>query len=154
MGDRVLSNKTRTRLYPLLTEGFLEMWREKMRWRNEPFEFETESVKAHLPIDQSGAIVKIENTASVKVWDGSHRIIYPYFSERPSLPEEGARLGFWALQKALPQFRPDDFRIVDLLRRTYFRPTEVAMKGDEENRFIRRYDALIKHWQKLKLERR
>jgi hypothetical protein len=153
-GDRIRANKTRARLYPLLTEGFLEMWREKMRWRNEPFEFVAESVKAQLPIKKLGTIVKIENTASVKVWDGSHRIIYPYFSEEPALPEEGARLGFWALQTALPDFRQEDFRIVDLLRRTYFRPTEVGAKGDEEKQFVQRYEALLKKWRKLREERR
>ena len=62
---------SKVRRYPLLMEGFLEMWREKMRWRNESFEFVAESVKAQLPITKLGAIVKIENTASVKVWDGS-----------------------------------------------------------------------------------
>lgn len=152
--DRIKANKTRARLYPLLTEGFLEMWREKMRWRNEPFEFVAESVKAQLPIKTLGTIVKIENTASVKVWDGSHRIIYPYFSEEPALPEEGARLGFWVLQTALPEFRQEDFQIVDLLRRAYFRPTEVGTKGDEEKQFVQRYEVLLKKWRKLRDERR
>jgi hypothetical protein len=152
--DRIKANKTRARLYPLLMEGFLEMWREKIRWRNEPFEFVTESVKAQLSIKKLGAIVKIENTASVKVWDGSHRIVYPYFSEQPALPEEGARLGFWVLQTALPEFRQEDFRIVDLLRRTYFRPAEVGVKGDEEKQFVQRYEVLLKKWRKLRDERR
>lgn len=151
---RIQANKSRARLYPLLAEGFLEMWSEKMRWRNEPFEFVTESIKAQLPIKELKAVVKIENTASVKVWDGSHRIIYPYFSEEPALPEEGARLGFWALQAALPNFGKADFRIVDLLRRAYFRPAEIDMKGDEEEQFVQRYGSLLKKWRKLKLERR
>jgi hypothetical protein len=129
------------------------MWREKMRWRNEPFEFVPESVKAQLPIKKLGTIVKIENTASVKVWDGSHRIIYPYFSEEPALPEEGARLGFWVLRSALPEFRQEDFRIVDLLRRAYFRPIEVGTRGDEEEQLIQRYEVLLKKWRKLRDER-
>ena len=87
------------------------MWRETMRWRNEPFQFVPESVKAQLEVKKLGAVVKIENTASVRVWDGSHRVIYPYFSEEPALPEEGARLGFWALREALPKFPMNDFRI-------------------------------------------
>jgi hypothetical protein len=44
--NRIASNKSRTRLYPLLAGGFLNWWDEKRRWRNEPFEFMSESVKA------------------------------------------------------------------------------------------------------------
>jgi hypothetical protein len=129
------------------------MWNEKMRWRNEPFEFVPESVKAQLPIKELGTIVKIENTASIKTWDGSHRVIYPYFSEVPALPEAGARLGFWALKEALLSFEAEDFRIIDMQRRVYFRPTEVGMKGDERKQFIQRYDVLLKKWRRLKDER-
>lgn len=151
--DRIANNKARARLYPLLRDSFLELWSEKMRWRNEPFEFVAETIKAHFPIDELGATIKIENTVSVKVWDGSYRIIYPYFSEDPALPEEGARLGFWALQKALPDFETDDFRIVDIQHRAYFRPNDVRLRGDEEKRFIDRYKALLDERRRLEEER-
>ena len=105
---QIAANETRARLYPILRDSFLEMWNEKMRWRNEPFEFVPESVKAQLPIKKLGTVVKIENTAAVKTWDGSHRVIYPYFSEEPALPNEGAQLGFWALGEALPDYRAKD----------------------------------------------
>jgi hypothetical protein len=98
-------------------------------------------------------IVKIENTASLKVWDGTHRIIYPYFSETPVLPEAGARLGFWALKEALSDYRTEDFRIIDMQRRAYFRPTEIGTSGDEQQQFVQRYDALLKKWRKLRDER-
>lgn len=150
---RISANKTRARLYPLLRDAFLEMWLEKMRWRNEPFQFVPESVKAQLEIKELGAIVKIENTASVQVYDGSHRVIYPYFSEQPALSNEGARLGFWALGQALPNFRLDDFRIIDLQHRNYFRPSEVGMTGDEERQFIEKYRAVLSEWRKLRNER-
>jgi hypothetical protein len=150
---RIAANATRARLYPILRDCFLSMWNEKMRWRNEPFEFTPESVKAQLPIKELGVIVKIENTASIKTWDGSHRVIYPYFSEAPPLPEAGARLGFWVLQEALPDYRPEDFRIIDMHRRAYFRPTDVGMKHDERSEFIKRYDLLLKEWRKLRDER-
>lgn len=150
---RIAANATRARLYPILRDCFLDMWNEKMRWRNEPFEFVPESVKAQLSIKQLGTIVKIENTASITTWDGSHRIMYPYFSEAPALPEEGARLGFWALSEALPGYRTEDFRIIDVQRRTYFRPEEVGIKGDERKQFVQRYDVLLKKWRKLRDER-
>jgi hypothetical protein len=136
-----------------LRDCFLSMWSEKMRWRNEPFEFVPESVKAQLAIKELGTIVKIENTAAIKAWDGSHRVIYPYFSEAPPLPDQGARLGFWALTEALPDYRPEDFRIIDFQRRAYFRPADVGMTGDEKKQFIERYDALLKKWHRLREEK-
>jgi hypothetical protein len=150
---RIAANATKARLYPLLRDAFLDMWREKIRWRNEPFEFVPESLKAQLAIQKLGALIKIENTASVQVWDGTHRIMYPYFSEAPALPTEGARLGFWVLQQALPNYPLGEFRIIDFLRRSYFRPAEVGMIGDEERQLIQRYDALLKLWRRLRDER-
>jgi hypothetical protein len=147
---RIAKNKTRARLYPILRDSFLSMWAEKMRWRNEPFEFVPESVKAQLPIKELRTIVKIENTVAVKIWDGSHRVIYPYFSEAPALPEQGARLGFWALEKALPDYRPEDFRIVDMQHRAYFRPSDIGMKGDEGKQFVQKYEALLRVWRQLR----
>ncbi|HUJ37754.1 MAG TPA: hypothetical protein VLW88_08760 [Hyphomicrobium sp.] len=123
-----------------------------MRWRNEPFEFVAESVKARLKIEELSATVKIENTAAVKLWDGSHRVIYPYFSEEPRLPDEGARLGFWALRKAIPEYPVEDFRIVDFHRRTYFRPSDIGTVGDEESMFIAKYGSLLQTWRRLRDE--
>lgn len=150
---RIAANATKARLYPLLRDAFLEMWSETIRWRNEPFQFVPKSVKAELPIPKLRTIIKIENTASVRVWDGSHRIMYPYFSEEPALPTEGARIGFWALHQALPDYPIDDFRIIDFLRRAYFRPAEIGMVGDEEQQLVQRYDALLKLWRRLGDER-
>lgn len=140
---RIGSNKARSRLYPLLTEGFLGLWNEKARWRNEKFEFVPTSVSAHLPIKESNAIIKVENVVAVKIRDGSHRVVYPYFSETPVLPLEGARLGFWALKEALPEFRAEDLRIIDVLRSSYFRSTESPLQGDERTIFIQRYSAVL-----------
>lgn len=150
---RIESNKARARLYPLLTEAFLSLWNEKIQWRNERFESFPTSVKAQLLIEELGATVKIENVVAVKIPDGSNRVVYPYFSETPVLPPEGARLGFWALSEALPDFRAEDFRIVDILRRSYFRPTEVPMQGNERETFIQKYDEILKEWTKLRDER-
>jgi hypothetical protein len=146
---RIASNKARARLYPVLRDSFLEMWNEKMRWRNEPFDFVPESVKAQLNIQELGTIVKIENTAAVRAWDGSHRVIYPYFSETPALPEEGARLGFQALIDALPDFNQRDFRIIDIQRQTYYRPTEIGMNGGERRILLEKYGALLRLWRSL-----
>lgn len=101
-------------------------------------------------IPELGAAVKIENTASVKLWDGSNRIIYPYFSEEPALPKDGARLGFWALWEALPGYAPSDFRIIDIQRRSYFRPSEIKFTGHEKDEFLGMYKAIIDLWIRLR----
>ena len=150
---RIESNKARSRLYPLLTESFLNLWNEKIRWRNEKFETYPTSVKAQFTIDELKATIKIENLVAVKIPDGSSRVIYPYFSETPVLPDEGARLGFWALQQALPNVRSEDFRIIDILRRAYFRPAEVLMMGNEQELFVAKYGEILKEWARIREDR-
>ena len=140
---RIASNKGRARLYPILTDCFLSMWQEKIRWRNEPFQFASESVKTQLNIEELGAVVKIENTVSVVTWDGSRRVVYPYFFEDPSLPAEGARLGFWLLSRALPEYHLREFRIIDFHRRAYFRAEELGLVGNEEALLISKFRCLI-----------
>jgi hypothetical protein len=143
------ANKARERLYPVLRDGFLELWNEKMRWRNEPFEFFPESIKARKEIPELGAVIKIENTASVKLWDESSRIIYPYFYEEPALSYNGARLGFWVLWAALPEYNPSHFRIIDLQNRSYFRPSDIKFTGREEDEFLLQCKAVVDLWIRL-----
>jgi hypothetical protein len=150
--SRIQGNKNRARLYPLLTESFLNLWNEKMKWRNEKFETYPISVSAQLPINELNAIVKIENVVAVRIPDGSSRIVYPYFSESPELPIEGARLGLWALKEALSDFRAEDFRIIDVLRRSYFRPLETPLQGNERGLFVQKYDVVLKEWRKIRRE--
>ena len=151
--QRIVANGRRSRLYPLLARSFLGMWEEKMRWRNEPFKFYPQSIKARLPIAELGTVIKIENTLAVEVYDGSSRIIYPYFSEEPALAREAARLSLWSLRLALPTCRDVDFRIVDILRQAYFRPTDVELDGNERELFVRKFGALMQKWRKLRDER-
>jgi hypothetical protein len=149
---RIEKNKGRARLYPLLTEGFLNVWTEKARWRNERFEFVLENVSSVLTIDELGCAVKVANVVAVKIWDGAHRVVYPYFSEVPSLPLEGAQLGFWVLGQALSQFSPSEFRIVDILRSAYFRPEECALRGNEREILVRGYRSILLEWDRLRKE--
>jgi hypothetical protein len=150
---RVESNPTRKRLYPMLSEGFLKLWTDKVRWRNEKFEFVPTSVGARFEIKELGAVVKVENVVAVQLQDGSNRIVYPYFSERPSLSVEEARLGFWAIGQALPEFAIRDFRIVDVLRASYFRSSDSPLRDNDRETFIRRYDSVLQEWRRLRDER-
>ncbi len=151
--ERVESNRTRKRLYPLLTKGFLSVWEEKIRWRNEKFEFYPKTAKGQLPLNELNAIVKVENVLAVKIWDGTNRAIYPYFAEDPLLASEGARLGFWALQEALTGFNADELRILDVLRGAYFRSSDTPLLGNERSIFIEKYGAILSEWKKLRDER-
>lgn len=150
---RAAKNKSRKRLYPLLARGFLSVWNEKVKWRNEAFEFHPNSMKGSLPFPELGATVKIESVLAVRIWDGTDRAVYPYFSEEPILPVEGVRLGFWALQAALPAVKAEDLRILDILRGTYFRPEDTRFLGDEEITFSRNYRAVLDSWKRLREER-
>jgi hypothetical protein len=151
--DRIKSNPTRKRLYPLLVNGFLNLWNEKARWRNEKFDFVPTNVGARFAIEELKATVKVESVVAVQLHDGTHRIVYPYFSESPVLPADGARLAFWAMQEALPDFSVEDFRVIDVLRSSYFRASEIPLRGDERATFVRQFDGVLKEWRKLKDER-
>jgi hypothetical protein len=150
--DRIAKNERRKRLYPLLAKGFLSVWEEKIRWRNEPYEFHPATAKGQLSLDDFGAIVKVENVLSIKIWDGTNRLVYPYFAEDPILAIEAARLGLWALHEALPEFSADEVRMMDVLRGTYFRPADAPLQGNERTIFVQKYDSVLTEWQKLRDE--
>lgn len=77
------------------------------------------------------------------------RVVYPYFSEEPALPEEGGRLGLWVMQQALTELDPGDMRIIDALRRTFFSPQTTPLQGNEEAVFRENYRSLIGEWERL-----
>ena len=130
----------------------MSVWSDKIQWRNDRFEAYPVGIKARYEIPELRATIKIENLVAVKIPDGTSRLVYPYFSEVPSLPTEGARLGLWMLQEALKDFRPEDFRILDILRRAYFRPREVLVEGNERELLIQKYDEVLNEWRKLRDE--
>lgn len=148
---RIQSNKRRERLYPELMTAFLKWWDEKRRWRNEPFEVLPEAAKARFPIKGLG-IVKIENLLSLRINDQSNRIIYPYFSETPVLPEEGVRIGLWLLSEALPQYDPSDLRILDILRSASYGTGDVPFRGNEGEALREKYSVALAKWRELRKE--
>lgn len=150
--QRIAANKGCARLYPELCDGFLKWWDEKRRWRNEPFVVTPDTIGVHLPIKELGSIVKIENLLSIKIGDQYHRLIYPYFSEEPALPPEGARTGLWLLTTALPSYRSEDIRILDVLRSMSFGIVDYPFSGNERDIFTSKYAAVLARWKKLKEE--
>ncbi len=149
---RIKKNPRRGRLYPRLQDGFLIWWNEKRRWKNEPFEQVLSSIKAQYPVPELDSVVKVDNTLAFKVGDRSERVIYPYFSEEPSLPDEGARVGLWLLGEALRPHRIENIRVLDVLRSKSFSTVDVPILGDEQRIFLSLYSGVIKQWEKLKEE--
>lgn len=155
--DRIAKNEARGRLYPELTDGFLEWWHKKRRSRNEPISAFPYAVKKHFEITDLNAVIKVENLLSVNIGDpneGKQRklLIYPYFSEDPVLDKNTARLGLWLLSEALPEFDPQDIRILDVIRAKAFSLEDNPLVGDEEKVFKKQYEQLILKWEKLRME--
>ena len=139
---RVAKHGGRERLYPQLRDGFLKWWTEKRRWRNDDFQPIEEPAHGQYVVGDIGT-VRVEGPLAIQIGDGSHRIIYPYFSEEPALSEEDARLGLWLISKALPGFSIDDLRILDVLRSRSVGVADLPLKGDEARRFEEKYQSII-----------
>lgn len=145
---RIEGNERRRNLYPQLRAGFLLWWNERRRWTNGPFEA-MEPPKGRLAFNQIDATVKIDNLLSVVDALGVQHHVYPYFSEKPILSEDAARLGLWALIKALPAIDPSEIRILDVIRGTPFSIDRIPLHGDEDKKFLAKYSALINEWNRL-----
>lgn len=149
---RVRSNRNFRRLYPLLRDGALNLLSAKLRWSNEPVEIVPQSVHGNLRLTDPAGTIRIKDALHARVRGEYVRVVYPYFSEEPALPEEGGRLGLWAMQQALPELDPNDMRIIDILRQTFFSPQTTVLQGNEELIFRENYRSLIGEWERLKQE--
>lgn len=149
---RIRSNKRFTRLYPLLKDGVIDLLSAKLRWSNEPVQIVPRSVHGNLQFGDIGGIVRIRDALHARVRGEYTRIVYPYFSEDPALTEEGGRLGLWAMQQALTEYDPNDMRIIDILRRTFFSPQTTPLRGDEGTVFREKYISIVAEWERLKLD--
>lgn len=140
---RINSNAAYARLYPLLKDGILDLINEKLRWVNEPLEILPKSAHGVLKLEDLGGVVRVKDALYARVRGEYTRVVYPYFSEEPALPEEGGRLGLWAMQMALENFNPNDMRLIDPLRKRFFSPEVSPLRGDEEAVFRKLYVSLI-----------
>jgi len=146
---RVASNRGRSRLYPRLRDGFLTWWDDRRRWTNQELRsFET-SAKGQLEFKDLGVVLKVENLLCVTVGENEHKLIYPYFSERPILTEEGARLGLWVMGRALPRWELADMRILDVMRGASYSVDRNPFDGREEVLLHDKIERLVVEWQHL-----
>jgi hypothetical protein len=148
--DRINSNKRFKRLYPLLKDGVVELLNAKLRWSNEPVEIVPKSIHGNLQLTDIGGTIRIRDALHARVRGEYTRVVYPYFSEEPALSEEGGRLGLWVMQQALTDVAPNDARIIDPLRRTFFSSQTTPLRGDEGNVFREKYASVITDWERLK----
>lgn len=148
--DRVKSNRNFKRLYPILKDGILDLLSAKLRWSNEPVEIVPQSVHGKLRIEDLDATIRIKDALHAVVRQKYTRVVYPYFREEPDLPEEGGRLGLWVMQQTLTEFDPNDMRIIDPIRRTFFSPQTTPLLGNEEIVFRDYYRNLLSEWDYLK----
>lgn len=149
--DRIAVNGRRENLYPHLRDGFLLWWNKRRRWTNEPFRT-GRALKTHFQFPGLNGAVKIDNILSVKDGLGAERVVYPYFSPDPVLSEEAARLGLWLLVRAFPKIPPEEFRILDVIRGKTFSLDKIALQGDEEENFRRRYSRALNERMTLRAE--
>lgn len=144
--------KYRKRLYPLLTQGFLSWLRYLRRTTNLRIGWAEEEVHTHYFVPELGLTVKVDNLLALKLGEDRHKLIYPYFSEEPSLDEKWARVGLWLMREALSTYDLADMELLDVLRGRSFSGASHFLKGDEEVVFQRRYQAVVQRWEELKPE--
>jgi hypothetical protein len=149
VADRIASNDRRGNLYPRLRDGFLLWWDQRRRWTNEPFR-QAQSLRARFPFPGIAAIVKIDSILSVKDARNADRYIYPYFAPEPELTDEAARLSLWLLCNALPNVPVGELHVFDVIRGQTFSIDSHPLRGNEEQVFKRRYEALIVEWDTLR----
>lgn len=149
---RIADNLRRKKTYPILRDGFLKWWNENRRWRNEPFEIIPETIPAQAAIHELGCIVKIENMFSVKIDEENKRLIYPYFSEIPAVSVDAARIGISIISSAMPQYKIDDIRVLDVRRGIAYGTIDSPLRGNERQLFVSDYKLALADWEKIKRE--
>lgn len=90
--------------------------------------------------------MKVENLLSLKVGDDKYRYVYPYFSDRPALTPDAARLGLWLMSRALPDYSVEDLRILDVLRGEAYSVDKHPLTGNEEEMFTLNYRRILREW--------
>lgn len=149
---RIDRHKGRRRLYPLLEKGFLSWLDLLKRGTNEPVTWLPESIHNHHEIPELGLTVKVDNLLGLKIGHDKHRLVYPYFSERPILSEKWARVGLWLMSQALARFSATDMEILDVLRGRSYSGSSLFFRGDEESLFTDRYLEIQAQWNELRHE--
>lgn len=111
-----------------------------------------ERVHNRYPVPGLELTVKVDNLLGLKIGDDRHRLVYPYFSEKPVLSEKWARIGLWLMSEALSDFSVTEMEILDVLRGQSFSGKSVFFTGDEEAIFARRFTEMVEERERLRME--
>lgn len=152
VNDRIKKDKRLRRLYPALKDGVVDLLNEKLRWSNEPMEIIPQTLHGSVKVDSVGGIIRIKDAVHARVRGQYSRIVYPYFSEYPSIPAEGGRLALWVMRNALKDQASEDMRFIDILRHSFYSPQNAPLIGDEEDIMNKRYKTLVEDWQRITSE--
>jgi len=146
---RVREHAGRARLYPAMAKGFLDWWGEKRRWTNQGIKVVNTPVKGIFSLQGFDAHVKVYNVLSFQVGDNPIKSLYPYFSEKPPLNEDLARIALWVMYQAIPDAHEEQLRILDIHRSKSYSLKRHPLKGDEEKLFYERYQAVNRYWEQF-----
>lgn len=149
---RIDKHKGRANLYPRLATGFMTWWLEKRRWSNLDFQFVDRSISGKADIKDIDALIRVGGMMSLKVSDGSYRLIYPFFCKDAALNDETARIGLWLMHNALKQYPISDMRILDVIRAKSFSVQDHPLQGNEAALFKAHFKHLKGKWDELRTE--
>jgi hypothetical protein len=150
--DRIIKNRLRARLYPILKDGFLQWWEAQLRGTNQLLVPLEDSIHARIRLDNLDITVKVDNLLSLQVGQHYHRLVYPYFCEHPVLSGQWARVGLWTMTRALPHIDPQEMHILDVQRARSFSLLQHPFKGNEEDILTLRCEQLLQIWHEIEAD--
>jgi hypothetical protein len=138
---RIAANPARARLYPLLAQGFLRWWDKRRRWTNEPFQ-RIDSPHARHVFENLGTY-KVEGILALRDANADDHFVYPYFSERPELSPESARVMLSCLANALPNIDRESLVVLDVLRGQSYTIDRYPLRGNEPEILMHRWTNIL-----------
>ncbi|MFC4349597.1 hypothetical protein ACFO5Q_17235 [Kordiimonas lipolytica] len=149
----ISGNSRRKRLFPQLADGLKSWGLLKRRWMNEEIKRIKNPVGTVILEGQDIAF-KVNNVLALEIVGKGNRYIYPYFSEKPALNDEAARVALWQLHCALPHVHLDEIRILDVMRGKSYSTVEVPLVGDEHDIFAHQVAEIFQLWDKRYQDRK
>jgi hypothetical protein len=153
--ERIASNKSRRRLYPILRTGFEAGWTTLRDSR--PIASTLRLIpKLAVTVKGSEAEDHLRATSVLAVQDPDKilHITYPYFSKDQRLGQRHARLGLSILKQGFAPAKPRTVAILDVLRGKSFVAEDIGSDDSGKDELIDRYDAVMREWRAQKRNHR
>jgi hypothetical protein len=146
--DRIKVDTKKSKLYPLLRDGFLDLWQ---RGSNQRVKLIDKSPKDRYEAIADELTIKVENIMAITI-NGNERLGYPYWFPNPVLSREAARVGLWVITKTLKDQNANNVRIFDIIRSNFYSLENSPLQGDEEKILLDNFSRISKLRKKLKAE--